>query len=244
MVSKQVTGRVRMWAGAALAMTLAGAADASVLWDGDASRGLGVFKLTGTGNCASPSSITAATDSTHGRIWRYNKPSGTNRCENHGIKNGSSNFVFNHGTTYYLGWRSRLSNTSNNNANFQWKSYGTGHQQNFPLVLKMISGQMNLMYTHPGGRNTFLWRRAVARDQWNHFVLGIHVNRGLTAGWVELWFNGARQTFLTGGQRYNGRTLDTGGHNCPKWGVYGASGTAMINYIDGLKVGTTFGDVD
>ena len=234
-----------MLAAAALFLT-AGSAGATVIWDGDASKGTGVFKAIGTGNCIGEgsSSLTAVNDSTQGRVWRYLKPADSNRCENHGVKNGSTAVVFGNGKLYYLGWRSKITTTANNNANFQWKSYGTGHQQNFPLVLKMISSQMNLMYTHPGGANTFLWRRSISKDAWNHYVLAVNVNSNASVGYVELWFNGAKQSFLTGGQRYNGRTFDTGLHNCPKWGVYGGSGTSMTNYVDGLKIGTTYGDVD
>jgi len=245
MVRKHVSGRVLALAGAAFSTVLAGAAEATLLWDGDASRGTGVFKAFGTGNCASPSTLTAASDSTHGRVWRYHKPRNSNRCENHGIKLNGSSFVFQNNSTYYLGWRSRLSSTANNNANFQWKSYGTGHVQNFPVVLKMIDGQMNLMQRQPGGVETFLWRRGISANSWNHFILGIHLSSATRGGWIELWFNGVKQTFLGGrGQRYACRTFDSGRHNCPKWGVYGGRELTMTNYIDGLKVGTTMGDVD
>ena len=223
---------------------LAGTAQASLIWDGDASKGTGVFKTIGTGNCIGEgsSTLTAVSDSTHGTVWRYYKPSDSNRCENHGIKNGSTAVTFSNGTLRYFGWRFKLTTTANNNANFQWKSYGDGHQQNFPLVMKMVSGQLHYMHTAPGGASTYIWRRSISANQWNYVVLAINISS--TSGWTELWFNGSKQTFLNGSQRYNGRTWDTGNHQCPKWGVYGGSGSTMINYVDALKVGTTYGDVD
>jgi hypothetical protein len=229
---------------AAAALFAAGSVQASVIWDGDASKGTGVFKLIGTGNCIGEgsSSLTVVDDAAQGRVWRYHKPSDSNRCENHGIKNGSTNVVFANGQLRYLGWRFKLSTIANNNANFQWKSYGSGHQQNFPLVLKMVSNQVHYMHTAPGGASTYIWKKSISANQWNHIVLAININS--TSGWTELWWNGAKQTMIQGGQRYNGRTWDVGNHNCPKWGVYGGSGSTMTNYVDGLKVGTTFGDVD
>jgi hypothetical protein len=228
---------------ALVSLSLVAPAGAELIWDGDASRGTGIFSLIGTGNCAAPSSITAVDDAVHGRVWRYHKPADSNRCENHGFRVDGSERRAREGETWYLGWWSKLSSTANNNANFQWKSYGDGHIQNFPLVLKMINGQMTLMQRQPEGVTTFLWRRTIQANQWNHFVLGIHVSSALRGGWVELWFNGVKQTFTTGGQRFACRTLDSGDHNCPKWGVYGGSGQAMTNWIDGLKIGTTPEDV-
>jgi hypothetical protein len=53
---------------------------------------------------------------------------------------------------YYLGWGFKLTRTINNNAIFQWKSYGSPMAQNFPLVMKMVGGQLQLHYFPPGGR--------------------------------------------------------------------------------------------
>src|SRR5215208_360167 len=125
----------------------AATARASLIWDGDASKGTSVFSAIGTGNCIGEgsSTLTAVSDSTHGTVWRYNKPTDSNRCENHGIKVNGSEFKFAEGNTYYLGWYYRVNSTANNNANFQWKSYGTGHTQNFPFVIKNVDGQMKFM---------------------------------------------------------------------------------------------------
>jgi hypothetical protein len=223
---------------------LAGRADAQLIWDGDASKGTGVFKtISSAGNCGAPSSITPVSDAQRGRVFRYNKPSTSNRCENHGIRVGGSGYVFQNNTTYYLGWWSKLTTTANNNANFQWKSYGDGHQQNFPIVLKMINGRMTLMQRQPGGVETFLWSRPISANTWNHFALGIRLSNAIRGGWIEFYFNGVRQTLTTGGTRFACRTFDSGNHNCPKWGVYGGRGRAMANFVDGLKVGRSFSDV-
>lgn len=228
---------------AAAPLLLATTAGAALIWDGDASKGKGIFKASGTGNVEGSSTLTAVSDSTQGTVWRYYKPGGSNRCETHGCRNGTTNVVFNDGSLYYLGWRNKITNTTNNNAMFQWKAYGSNMQQNFPLVLKMVSGQMRLQYTPPGGNSVYIWSRSISANQWNHQVLAIRMSRSSSTGYVEFWFNGAKQTFTNGSQRYMCRTLDAE-HCCPKWGIYGASSTSITNYVDGLKVGTTYGDVD
>jgi hypothetical protein len=217
---------------------LVGRADAQLIWDGDASRGTGIF---GNLNCVSPGSVTAVSDASQGRVWRYFKPSSTNRCENHGISVGGRRYVFQNNTTYYLGWRSKLSTTINNNAFFQWKSYGN-HIQNYPVLLKMISGRATLMYRAPGEPCCrTLWSRAISANTWNHFALGLRLSSSASSGWIEFYFNGARQTLSNGSTRYPGRTLDD--INEPKWGIYGASGTTVNSYADGLRVGRSFADV-
>lgn len=220
-------------------LAMASPANAAVIWDGDASRGTGVFALIGS-NCASPGSVTAVDDAGHGRVWRYHKPSGLNRCESRGIKVGGSTYLFRDGQTVYLGWYSKLSSTVNNNATFQWKSFGN-HTQNYPFVLKVISNRITMIQRQPGTSEVRIWSQPITANSWNHFAIGVHLSSDTRGGWIELWFNGTRQTFGNSTQRYACRTFDSENH--PKWGVYGASGTTVTNFVDGLKIGTTHADV-
>jgi hypothetical protein len=216
---------------------LAAPAQASVIWDGDASKGTGIFSNL---NCESPGGVAAVDDSTHGRVWRYNKPSGLNRCESKGIKVNGSTYTFRNGQTYYLGWYSKLSSTVNNNAVFQWKSYGN-HTQNYPFVLKVISNRITMIQRQPGTSEVRIWSQPITANTWNQFVIGVYMSAQTRGGWIELWFNGQQQTFSSGVQRYACRTFDSENH--PKWGVYGAKGTTVTNLVDGLRVGTSYADV-
>ncbi|WP_164891073.1 DUF4998 domain-containing protein [Botryobacter ruber] len=200
------------------------------------------FGLIGSGNVEAPSSITTDHDPVRGLVWRFQKPVSSNRCENHGIKVNGAKYEFKNNNTYYFGWWSKLTDNSNNNANFQWKSYGD-HIQNFPIVLKMRDGNMILQQRQPGGIETILWSAPWKANTWYKLALGIHVSDALRGGWIELWFNGVKQTFSDDSQRYYCRTFD-GGHNCPKWGIYGRSDLAISNYIDNIKVGTSYEEVD
>ena len=104
-------------AGAVLGALAAGAvlgarpAHAATIWDGDAERGP-ASAVFGIDNCDAPGSITAVTDPARGRVWRFTKPAGDNRCEAHGIKVGGRKYDFANGGTYYLGWSTRLSSLS------------------------------------------------------------------------------------------------------------------------------------
>lgn len=223
-----------------LSVVLVSPAQAAVVWDGDAANGTGVFGNIG-GNCAAPGSVTAVDDSAHGRVWRYHKPSGSNRCETRGIRVNGDMYEFENGRTYYLGWYSKLSSTVNNNATFQWKSFGN-HTQNFPFVLKVISNRITMIQRQPGTSDRVIWSNPISADTWNHFAIGVHLSSEIRGGWVELWLNGQQQTFDDGTQRYACRTFDDENH--PKWGVYGASGSTVTNHVDGLKVGTSHSDVE
>src|SRR5689334_2103653 len=81
---------------------------ASVIWDGDPARGA-ASTVFGIDNCDAPGSIGTATDPARGRVWRFSKPAGSNRCEAHGIKAGGAMYHFTDNATYYLGWSTRLS---------------------------------------------------------------------------------------------------------------------------------------
>jgi hypothetical protein len=235
----------RLWfaaplAAAVSALALAWPADAAFIWDGDAgaSAGTGIYGLM---NCDSPGSVTATTDTQRGKVWKYDKPSGSNRCESHGIKVDGSKYAFQNGKTYWFGWSSKLSSTVDNNANFQWKSYGD-HIQNWPVVLKMVGGRATVIQRQPGNQVYTIWSAPVSANQWNHYAIGLHLSDATKGGWVELYFNGKQQTFSDGSTRWACRTWDSS--NDPKWGVYGAEGSRVVNYIDDLQVGTTRGDVD
>jgi hypothetical protein len=241
-------GAIRGFVLAAVCLTPAVPAQASLIWDGDASRGTGIFKLIGS-NCSSPGSVTAANDTTHGTVWRYNKPSGSDRCESHGIKVNGNNYTFQNGSTYYLGWRYRLSSTVDNNAQFQWKVFPAPGPAglNWPLALKVVNGRA-VMLNRKGIRTDGsyevyeIWSAPIVANTWYHMVLAVKLSNMRDGGYVEIWLNGVQQTLLGGTTRWACRLYDND-HVCPKWGVYGASGDTVINYVDGLRIGTTFADV-
>jgi hypothetical protein len=217
---------------------LAGQAQAAVIWTGDASAGTAVF---GNNNCDRPGSVIVVTDPAQGKVWRFNKPKGDLRCEEHGIAVKGKRYTFTNNATYYFNWSMNLSNLADNNANFQWKSYGSHFTQNFPIVIKMRGGKLTLMNRQPNNQTFYPWAAAIKVNTWHRIVLGIHTSDALKGGWVEFYFDGVQQRFTDGTTRWAARTWDT--RNEPKWGVYGAQNTAVVNLVSGLKMGTSLADV-
>jgi hypothetical protein len=216
------------------AMLLAGKARAVLIWDGSAPKGVGVF---GNLNCLSPGTVTAVNDPTFGKVWRFDKPAGDKRCEAH----GAAGFHPAIGGTYYIGWRSRLTTTADDNANFQWKAFGRPLLQNFPLVLKNLGGKWMLGYSANGSLRP-IFQTAASAGVWHSHVLLIHVSDNASVGYVEYWLDGKHVTFINGSTRFMARTFD-GTSVDPKWGVYGGTSTHMQNFVTSLKIGTTFADV-
>ncbi|MGI5347711.1 heparin lyase I family protein [Streptomyces sp. CA-250714] len=216
----------------ALCLLAAPAAQAEVLWDGDASGGTGVFDSL---LCEAPGSVTAQDNHDgRGEVFKFNKPLGVKRCEAH----GAAGLTFRNNSTYYLGWDTRT-NTDDAATIFQWKSCGTGdqHQQNYPVIIKVEGGRLKLFHIEAGEKWTLKWSTPVRKDTWKRIVLGIHTSSSAGSGWVEMYYNGTKVA------RFSGRTWDDLG-NDTRWGSYGAEveNKRAINWIDGLRIGTSHAD--
>src|SRR3954447_486758 len=74
-----------------------GAARAAVLWDGSASKGLGVFQGV---ECVN-GMVTTVDDPAFGKVWKFFFPDGDKRCE---VK-GSKGYDIALDTEIYVGWR-------------------------------------------------------------------------------------------------------------------------------------------
>ncbi|NGN70149.1 hypothetical protein G5C51_40470 [Streptomyces sp. A7024] len=234
--------RLLRWTIPAIACSLgliyASPASASIIWNGDAAGGTGVFSSI---LCDSPGSVTAQDNNDgRGQVFKFNKPLGLERCEAHGISVGGSRYTFKNNSTYYLGWDTST-NTPDAATIFQWKSYGTGdqHQQNYPVLMKVEGGQLKLFYIAPGEDWQLKWSTPVETSTYKRIVLGIHTSSDASSGWVEAYYNGTKVA------EFSGRTWDDLGNDI-RWGTYGAEvqDKRVINWIDDLKVGTTYGDVD
>jgi hypothetical protein len=208
---------------------------ATVHWDGDASRGTGVFK--GVERNAS-ATVSVVTDSAQGKVWKFYKPTGSNRSE----ARGSKGWNWTDGKTFYFGWRYKISRShSRLNAVFQTHGYDR-QTADHPLVLNQRS-QMVLNAFGDGQVMTPLWGLGSNPvNVWHEVVFRIRMGRG-SDGWVEYWYNGQQQTLKTGGTRYYGLTLD-GGHTEPKWGLYGAPEVSITNLVDGLRIASTYAEAN
>jgi len=243
---KSASSRIKTTLAAACATALlAGAAHASVIWSATSTssfKSLEEQDCDGNYHSDNGSSVTIVNDATHGSVFKFHKVSTDRRCE----AKGASGVTITRGQTYYIGWRFKLSSTVNDNSIFQWKAYGSPMTQNYPIVIKMISGQLNLEHYRGGSSSRVtLWRHTISANTWYYLTLKVKVSDSATGGNIQFWYGGdsTPETLLTGGTSYTCKTFD-GSTIDPKWGKYGACGTTIDSYVDNLKIGTAYTDVD
>lgn len=122
----------------------------------------------------------------------------------------------------------------------QWHANADGS----PPLGFYVSGESILLqanrYSGAGssiGTST-IWRGPLRRGQWQDIRMHVKWSGSDATGFVELWINGARQTFDDGSTRRAIRTLVPGVGAYIKQGLYrqsGVSGTGVV-YHDGLQI--------
>jgi hypothetical protein len=210
----------------------------SVLFNGDASRGSSnvwySINIEGSGY------VNTVTDETGTLVWKFYKPSGSHRSEGHGVKG----YRASEGSDIYIGWTSKLliPSTLKTDAVFQWKSYPTeGSNANHPVMLRTKDGRLELQYFDQTHTAFVPWSTTLSPSTWMKVVLRIKVSRSSSVGFIELWYNGVKQTFSNGSQRYYAVTLDSD-YCDPKWGVYGGDASTVTNYVKKIRVATTYSE--
>ncbi len=218
---------------------LAPAANASVLWSGATSGGLGVFKVN---DCQATNTWTTANDPTYGSVWESSLPAdptdARDRCE----MRGAAGVTINNNADYYMGWRSRYNMNSNGAWVFQIKSYGTNLLANHPLVLGLVGTQLKFTNYDINDQPVQIWAQTIPNNAWVSWVIRIYMSTDATVGYVQLWYNGVLQTLLNGSTLMHVRTFDSSIVD-PKWGLYGSHTAAEQQYLTALKIGTTYADV-
>ncbi|HET9571680.1 MAG TPA: DUF4998 domain-containing protein [Bacteroidales bacterium] len=208
-----------------------------LLWDGDASKGNSVMKLT---NIDPGGAISVENDPVNGSVFKYFKGVGCHRCEHHGV-NGFQAKV---GDDFYIGWRFKINIDPAvvTNAIFQWKAYGDSMLQNYPIVLKTKDGLFQLEQYNPGVSGnvlTSVWSTPIVVNAWQSVVLRISVSKDVEKGFIEFWYNGVKQTLKNGTTRFYCRTFDA--EYCdPKWGVYGADPFEVTLWVDALRIANVY----
>lgn len=209
----------------------------SLLFDGSASLGsAAVWKdinIEGTGT------VTTINDETSTLCWKFLKPAGSHRTEGHGAKNYQAVV----GDEIYIGWTCKLymPTTLQTDAVFQWKSYPTDTFANHPLMLRTKNGNLELQHFDENHTATVPWSIPLSTSTWQKFVLRMKMSKDGTVGYIELWYNGTKQTFTNGSQRLYCRTYDS--NYCdPKWGVYGGDDSQATNIVKNIKIASTYAD--
>jgi Ricin-type beta-trefoil lectin domain-like len=235
-------------------------AKATLFWQADTSQGTSVFE----GLEQSPGTISTASDplGVYGTVYKYAMPDepssfGKERCESRGTRVNGSNFRMSYNHDYYIGWRA-LWNPMPIDPGWValWQMHGYGVSgQGAPLVLRCINGDGNLyMQNNANGVNVDFWHMPFKLNTWQGFVVHVMLSTNHNVGYVELWVNGVKQTFIDGSQKWFGPTWDNvdgvwqDSYNLLKWGVYRSGamdgkGSATA-YMSAAKVGDSYADVD
>ncbi|MGW4391701.1 heparin lyase I family protein [Streptomyces sp. NPDC004685] len=217
----------------AMALITASPANAAVLWTADPASGAGAFDYTA---CDGGQITTTNWNDGHGDIFSINKPAGINRCE----VAGAAGRTWSNNSTYWWGY-SFDTLTDDAQTVFQWKSWGTGdqQQQNYPVLMKVEGGQLKIWYVAPGEVWQLAGSRAWSSGTWHKIELGI-TTRSDTTGSFALYVDGSLVV-----DQHNVRTWDDMGNN-PRWGTYGSTITDVNSHVwlDDLKLGQTRADVD
>lgn len=210
----------------------------TTIWYGDPNQPFNsVFSVFEAGN-APLGTVGTVNDPVYGKSWRVNKPAGNKRAEIHGAKGVSEN----DGRVLYYGWRVKVSMpnvTPGGFPVFQWKSYGANILQNYPLLLSYSGSSLILSKYNTDGTHNDLCVMPLAHDTWASVVLCVKISRNASIGYVEFYWNGVKQTLLTGGTRVYHRTLD-GDNVDPKWGAYNGNIQPynVSVYLNSMKIAT------
>jgi hypothetical protein len=210
----------------------------TIYHNGDASLGsAAVWKAI---NVEQTGTVTVVNDETGTPVWKFLKPAGSHRAEGH----GSVGFSAPEGTNFYVGWQSKIyiPQTLETEAIWQWKSYPTaGALANHPLMLRTKNGNIELQYFDANHTAFVLWSTPLVTSTWTDFTFRINASYSATTGYVELWYNGVKQTLSGGSQRYYCRTLDSD-YCDPKWGVYGGDASQATHFAKRIRIASSYAE--
>jgi hypothetical protein len=231
------------------ALMISATARAEVLWDGDASKGLGVFKeiqdLNGT--------ITVVDDPTYGKVFKF-------VCNDNGGTKARTEVSYMAGYTldpkngdYYIAWRSKWGPLPTRKGKWQVLSQihhdpvGLGGPVPFGLSVPG-DGMMHFnAQEQPSGREYSMWDHPLPLNEWHHYIVHTKMGYTLTTGYCEIWYDGVKQKLTNGMDRIGCQMSRPGAGSHWKWGVYrsGAGGAIgqSVHYLARPKMGTTLEDV-
>jgi len=151
--------------------------------------------------------------------------------------------------TVFIGWKSRLDMPAATGGNWCVIMQGFAAGQRdivHPFDLRVDGGKLYLVrWTGQGNdHRTTIWSRTIpSRNTWFSIVMKVRYSTSASTGYVELWYNGAKQTFANGSQTMKMQTWD-GVDNNIHWGIYrsgGVNGTGH-HYMKNVRIATTYNE--
>jgi hypothetical protein len=208
-----------------------------LLWYGDPDKGDTVFKsMNEDAGCT----VTVVDDPVYGKVRKFNRPPGVNRCEAKGAVGIDSK----EGDLIYIGMRYKIEAPQDLTVTgiLQWKTYDTpGHPNtlNYPVLIRPNGGRLVVETQKP---RADAWSIPTPIDTWFSVVLAIKESYEQETGYIEFWYNGEQQMLKGGTTRYYCQTLD-GGFIDPKWGIYGTNGSPKpqsASFITSMRIATDY----
>jgi hypothetical protein len=203
-----------------------GTSSGKVLWKPDTAVGPSSFASV---QCAT-GNFKVVSGGVKGKVWQAYQAAGQERCEALGP-------TLTEGQTFYVGWSSKVAIAdSNDRYIFQLKCDPSTGTANHPIEIDATNGRVRLQewdthhVAHP------IWTAPIANNQWHSYALKIHLAR--SGGTIDLWYDGAKQTFTTGSGTFTGTTYD-GTSDYLKWGSYHPSSGAASNTFTSPTMATT-----
>jgi len=235
-----------VWLAALLGISTLQPAKATILWTGDAASGTGVFEGLETPQ----GTITTTSDSVLGSIFKIElNLDNADRSKERDEVRGCNGFRMSQGGTYYLGWKSKFSPLPT--VAGQWEHVFQIHGYGITNGLAPITldtpgdGTLTMTYQDPSGANHLIWSTPLVTGTWENFVLHVSPTTSESTGWIELWYNGAVQTFTDGSTRFSA-AIWNGTYILTKWGIYregGVDGTGD-HYLWRPRFATTYNEAD
>jgi polysaccharide lyase-like protein len=241
--------RVLLLASLAAAPLVATPAHATLLWDGDASKGTGVFgnlqPVNGT--------ITIVDDPTYGKVFKI-------VCDDTGITtkvrsevSRMAGVTLSNSGDYYVAWRSKWGPLPTKAGKWQVLSQihldGPGAAGGpVPFGLSVPGdGKMHFNAQDPTGKSSSMWDHDLPIDSWHRYIVHTKMGETLDTGYCEIWFDGVKQTLTNGQQKIPCAMAHANSGSYWKWGVYrsgsgGPIGTS-VHYLQRPMMGTTYEDV-
>jgi hypothetical protein len=229
-------------------LALPATAHATLLWEGDASKGTGVFgnlqPVNGT--------IEIVADPTYGKVFKI-------VCNDNGSTKARSEVSRMAGITlsnsgdYYVAWRSKWGPLPTKAGKWQVLSQihldGPGSVGGpVPFGLSVPGdGKMHFNAQDPTGKSTSMWDHDLPIDSWHRYVVHTKMGETLDTGFCEIWFDGVKQTLTNGKQSIPCAMAHANSGSYWKWGVYrsGSGGPIgqSVHYLQRPMMGTTYADV-
>src|SRR5438034_8199625 len=92
-------------------------------------------------------------------------------------------------------------------------------QANHAVVFATEQNNLVLINYDLHDQRRTIWQAEIAHDTWLSVVMRMNIALDPTVGFIELWFNGAKQKFVDGSERISANTFDAG-RTLVKWGIY------------------------